>query len=74
MVELLNTTTTDISSGAWFEALTKGVLIAPLDSRYTQVGFNLISVKVCQYIAHWACIGVSGGLSESWLQEFDYNH
>ena len=33
--------------GAHFEALTEGVLMAPLDPRYTQVGFNLISVQVC---------------------------
>ena len=31
---------------AHFEACIEGVLIAPLDSRYTQVGFNLISVQV----------------------------
>ena len=24
-----------------------GVLLVPLDSRYTQVGFNIISVQVC---------------------------
>ena len=29
-----------------FEALIEGVLMAPLDPRYTQVGFNLISVQV----------------------------
>ena len=33
-----------------FEALVEGVLMAPLDSRYTQIRFNLISVQV------WACI------------------
>ena len=33
--------------GAHFEALIEGVLMTPLDSRYTQVGFNLISVQVC---------------------------
>ena len=33
--------------GARFEALTKGILKAPLDPRYTQVGFNFISVQVC---------------------------
>ena len=33
--------------GARFEALIEGVLMAPLDFRYTQVGFNLISVQVC---------------------------
>ena len=33
--------------GAHFEALDEGLLVAPLDSRYTQVGFNLISVQVC---------------------------
>ena len=32
--------------GVHFEALNEGVLVAPLDSRYTQVGFNLISVQV----------------------------
>ena len=35
-----------IKEGARFEPLVKGVLVAPLDSRYTQVGFNLISVQV----------------------------
>ena len=34
--------------GAHFEALTEGIRIVPLDSRYTQVGFNLMSVQVCQ--------------------------
>ena len=33
--------------GAHFEALNEPVLMAPSDSRYTQVGFNLISVQVC---------------------------
>ena len=33
--------------GAHFEALIEGVLMASLDSRYTQVGFNFISVQVC---------------------------
>ena len=33
--------------GARFEALVDGVLMAPLDSRYNQVGFNLVSVQVC---------------------------
>ena len=33
--------------GAHFEALDEGVLLVPLDPRYTQVGFNLISVQVC---------------------------
>ena len=33
--------------GAHFEALDEGVLLAPLDCRYTQVGFNLVSVQVC---------------------------
>ena len=32
--------------GARFEALIEHVLTAPLDSRYTQVGFNLVSVQV----------------------------
>ena len=33
--------------GAHFEALDEGVLLVPLDPRYTQVGFNLVSVHVC---------------------------
>ena len=33
--------------GACYEALEVGVLVAPLNSRYTQVGFNFISVQVC---------------------------
>ena len=41
--------------GARFEALTEGVLMAPLDPRYTQVGFNLISVQVWQ----WNTIGAN---------------
>ena len=32
--------------GARFEALDEGVLMAPLDFRYTQVGFNIISVQM----------------------------
>ena len=32
--------------GAHFEALDEGVLLVPLDPRYTQVGFNLVSVQV----------------------------
>ena len=33
--------------GAHFKAINEGILMAPLDSRYTQVGFNLISAQVC---------------------------
>ena len=36
--------------GAHFEALDEGVLLVPLDPRYTQIGFNLISVQVCYSI------------------------
>ena len=36
--------------GACYEALVEGVPIAPLDSRYTQVGLNLVSVQVCDGI------------------------
>ena len=32
--------------GAHFEALSEPVLMAPSDSRYTEVGFNLFSVQV----------------------------
>ena len=35
--------------GAHFKALLEGVLMAPLDSRYTQVGFNYISVQLCDW-------------------------
>ena len=37
--------------GARFEALTEGVLKALLDSRYTHVGFNIISVQACGPLA-----------------------
>ena len=37
--------------GARFEALIEGVLMTPLDFKYTQVGFNLISVQVCSGLA-----------------------
>ena len=33
--------------GAHFEALVEGVLVAPLDSRYSHVGFNPISAQEC---------------------------
>ena len=33
--------------GAHIVALDEGVLLVPLDLRYIQVGFNLISVQVC---------------------------
>ena len=33
--------------GAHFEVLDEGVLLVPLDPRYTQVRFNLVSVQVC---------------------------
>ena len=36
--------------GANFEAPDEGVLLVPLDPRYTQVGFNLISVQVCYLV------------------------
>ena len=32
--------------GTHFEALYEGVLLVPLDPRYAQVGFNLVSVHV----------------------------
>ena len=53
--------------GAHFEALDEGVLLVPLDPRYTKVGFNLISVQVCmcyqQYMhayAHVASADLNG--------------
>ena len=30
--------------GAYVDALDEGVILEPLDPRYTQVGFNLVSV------------------------------
>ena len=33
--------------GAHFEDLDDGVLLVPLESRYTQFGFNLLFVQVC---------------------------
>ena len=33
--------------GALFKALDEGVLLGPWDPRYTQVGFTLVSVQVC---------------------------
>ena len=36
--------------GAHFEALPEGVLMASLDLRYIQVGLNLISVQVCDWL------------------------
>ena len=36
--------------GAHFEALDDGVLLVLLDPRYTQVGFNIVSVQVCHTV------------------------
>ena len=36
--------------GAHLKALDEGLHVAPLDSRYAQVGFNLVSVQVCKQI------------------------
>ena len=33
--------------GENFEVLDEGVLVVPLDPRYTQIGFILICVQVC---------------------------
>ena len=50
--------------GAHFKALDEGVLLVPLDPRYTQVGFNLISVQVCNLKGFDACqVFVFGGCS-----------
>ena len=38
--------------GVHFEALDEGVLLVPLDPRYTQVGLNLVSVQVCNHITN----------------------
>ena len=42
---------------AHFKDLDEGVLVAPVESRYTQVGFNIVSVQVC--------IATSGSASSS---------
>ena len=42
--------------GAHFKAIDEGVLVAPLDSRYTQVGFNLTRVQLCQRLFFLASI------------------
>ena len=39
-------------AGARFKAHTEGVPMASLDSRYTQVRFNLISVQVCHLVVN----------------------
>ena len=44
--------------GAHFEALVEGILMAPLDSSYTQVGFNLTYVQVCFIVLR--CQGMDG--------------
>ena len=36
--------------GAHFKALDECVLVTPLDPRYVQVGFNLVSVQVCDIL------------------------
>ena len=36
-----------------FEALIQGVLMAPLDSWYMQVGFDLVSVQMCHCLLHF---------------------
>ena len=38
---------------AHFEALDEGVLLVPLDPRYTQFGSNLTSVQVCMASKTW---------------------
>ena len=56
--------------GARFEALDEGVLMAPLDPRYTHVAFNSISVQVCgrdkrsllEFAVHLEGEQTSGGL------------
>ena len=47
--------------GAHFEAFDEGVLVAPLNARYTQVGFNFISVQVCSAMHRRLKFGLSTG-------------
>ena len=55
--------------GAHFEALSESVLMAPSDSRYTEVGFNLFSVEVC----HWSLQYVLYKYLVCQHQNFHYN-
>ena len=67
--------------GAHFEALIEDILVAPLDSRDTQVGFNLISVQVCLasfychtklrfYFHEDLCMFLKKGKKEIWRRLF----
>ena len=44
--------------GAHFEAIDEGVLLVPLDPRYTQVGLNLVSVQVCDCLGPMKHVGL----------------
>ena len=65
--------------GAHFEALNEGVLLVPLDPRYTQVGFNIISVQVCSsrrsvFCAAKLLFNFGGGLRREILNVLANNH
>ena len=50
---------------AHFEALDEGVLLVPLDPRYTQDGFNLVSVQECMvYLVRRRSFLCLSGLNE----------
>ena len=55
--------------GAHFEGLDEGVLPVPLDPRYTQVGFKLVSVQVCWPLAIKVLVLLE--FDESWSKVFD---
>ena len=51
----LGTASSEYQVGAHLKALDEGILLVPLDPRYNQVGFNLISVQVCSQIEPVRC-------------------
>ena len=53
--------------GAHFEAFTDGILVTPLEPRYTQIGFNLISDQVCG-----GCRKIKPGLCEGHANDYAY--
>ena len=57
--------------GAHIEALDEGVLLVLLDPRYTQVGFNLMSVQVCTASNANQSLGLKSTMKEIQRERFD---